>query len=172
MYNKFRKQIGSCGGLQVMEKRDILKKIAPCSLMCHTCSGYNDGVICESAKTLLKYLEGMKEFYRKHMPDAVESYNTFEEVLRMYSDAPCSGCRSTEHNGCSIEGCFLLECTKNHDVNFCGDCDEFPCKKTLKLFEQEVYKQWLEGNQQIRDYGIEVFWENNSKKPHYESYGK
>ncbi len=155
-----------------MEKRDILKKIAPCSLMCHTCSGYNDGVIYESAKTLLKYLEGMKEFYRKHMPDAVESYNTFEEVLRMYSDAPCSGCRSTEHNGCSIEGCFLLECTKNHDVNFCGDCDEFPCKKTLKLFEQEVYKQWLEGNQQIRDYGIEVFWENNSKKPHYESYGK
>ena len=46
-----------------MEKSEIIKKVAPCSLMCHTCSAYNDGVICVSAKTLLKYLEGIKEFY-------------------------------------------------------------------------------------------------------------
>ena len=57
----------------MMDNSDILKKVAPCSLMCHTCSGYKDGVICESAKTLLKYLEGIKEFYGKHLPDAVES---------------------------------------------------------------------------------------------------
>ena len=155
-----------------MEKSEILKKVATCSLMCHTCSGYHDGIICESAKTLLKYLESIKEFYENHIPDAVESYSNFEEILCMYSAAPCSGCRSTEHHGCSIEGCFLLECTKNHDVDFCGECDEFPCKKTMDLFEKEVYNQWLEGNQQIRDYGIESFWENNSENPHYKPYKK
>lgn len=56
-----------------MDKSEIIKKVAPCSLMCHTCSAYNDGIICASAKTLLKYLEGIKEFYEVHMPDAVES---------------------------------------------------------------------------------------------------
>lgn len=141
-----------------MDKSEIIKKVAPCSLMCHTCSAYNDGIICASAKTLLKYLEGIKEFYEVHMPDAVESYNNFEGVLSIYAGASCSGCRSTEHNGCSIEGCFLLECTKNHGVDFCGECNEFPCKKTQGIFEEIVYRQWLEGNQQIREYGIETFW--------------
>ena len=66
------------GGVQKMAKSEIIKRVAPCSLMCHTCSAYNDGVICVSAKTLLKYLEGIKEFYEIHMPDAVEGYNNFE----------------------------------------------------------------------------------------------
>lgn len=153
-----------------MKRSELLERVAPCSLMCHTCSGYHNGIICESSKTLLKYLEGIKEFYEKHIPDAVESYNNFEGVLRMYSDAPCSGCRSTKHNKCSIEGCFLPECTKNHSVDFCGECKEFPCQKVHKLFEEVVYRQWLVGNQQIRDYGIEYFWEKNFENPHYKPY--
>lgn len=153
-----------------MEKNEILNKVAPCSLMCHTCSAYKNGVICESSKTLLKYLDGIKEFYEKHIPDAVKDYNAFERVLGMYSAAPCLGCRSTKHHKCSIKGCFLLECTKKHGVDFCGECKEFPCKKTRELFEEEVYRQWLNGNQQIHDKGIEFFWENNSKNPHYRPY--
>ena len=35
------------------------------------------------------------------MPDDVESYNNFEGVLSIYAGASCSGCRSTEHNGCT-----------------------------------------------------------------------
>ena len=155
-----------------MERNEIKKKVAPCSLMCHTCSAYCNGVICEYSKILLKYLDGMKEFYEKHIPDTVENYRNFEEVLHMYSAGRCSGCRSTEHNRCSIKGCFLLECTKNHDIDFCGECDEFPCKKTEELFEEQVYMQWLKGNQQIREHGIEFFWENNSGNPHYKTYKK
>ena len=153
-----------------MERDEILRRVAPCSLMCHTCSGYNNGVICESSKTLLKYLEGIKEFYEKHIPDAVESYNNFEGVLGMFGNAPCSGCRSTEHNGCSIKGCFLLECTKEHGVDFCGECNEFPCGKTKELFEKVVYEQWLDGSRQIHDNGIESFWESNCGNPHYKAY--
>ena len=61
-----------------MERNEILTKIAPCSLMCYTCSAYKQGVICKSSQTLLNYLNGIKEFYQKHMPDAVESYSNFE----------------------------------------------------------------------------------------------
>lgn len=155
-----------------MERRELLEKVAPCSLMCHTCSAYCKGIICESSKNLLKYLEGIKEFYEKHIPDAVESYSNFEGLLRMYGEGDCQGCRSKNHNGCSIEGCFLFECTKEHAVDFCGECEEFPCEKVHKLFEDTVYNQWLEGNQQIKDCGIEYFWKKNSENPHYGPYKK
>lgn len=155
-----------------MDKNLILQKVAPCSLMCHTCSAFSKGVICESAKTLSKYLDGMKEFYQKHMPDAVQSYTEFQKVLGFYSAGPCRGCRSKEHNRCSIQGCFLLECTKEHGIDFCGECAKFPCGKTESLFETEVYNQWLHGNQQIKEKGIEEFWKENSQKPHYEAYKK
>ena len=153
-----------------MDKTIILQKVAPCSLMCHTCSAYGEGVICESATTLSQYLDGMKEFMQKHMPDAVDRYAEFEKILGFYSAGPCGGCRSKKNNRCSINGCFLLNCTKEHGVDFCGECVEFPCGKTGTLFEAEVYKQWLSGNQEIREKGIEAFWEGNSKKPHYRAY--
>ncbi len=53
-----------------MERSELLERVAPCSLMCHTCSGCHNGIICESSKTLLKYLEGIKEFYYKIINDA------------------------------------------------------------------------------------------------------
>lgn len=157
---------------QNMNRDDILKKVAPCSLMCHTCSACADGVIRRSSETLLRYLDGIKDFYRKHIPDAVDSYSNFEGVLAMYSGGPCPGCRAGEHNGCSIAGCFLPECTKEHGVDFCGECREFPCQKTKDLFEEDVYGQWLQGGREIRDNGIEAFWESHSEDPHYRPYKK
>lgn len=153
-----------------MEKREILERVAPCSLMCHTCAAYEKGVICESAKILLKYLRGVKEFHKKHIPHEVENYKIFEEVLTRFSLGSCSGCRQGKNNQCSIEGCFILDCTKEHNVDFCGECVEFPCGKTSEIFEDEVYEQWLGGNQQIKNNGIEYFWKNNCEKPHYEAY--
>lgn len=138
--------------------------------MCHTCSAYNKGEICEHAGELLKYLDGMNEFYQKHIPTAVEGYVNFEAVLKEYSMGSCAGCRSEEHNECSIAGCFILECAREHQVDFCGVCREFPCTKTEKLFEREVYGQWLAGNQQIKENGIESFWESNCGTPHYKAY--
>lgn len=155
-----------------MKKDEILQKVAPCSLMCYTCLAYNKGIVCETSNTLLKYLDGVLEFYERHIPDAVENYSNFEKVLNRYCAASCFGCRSTEHNGCSIQGCFLLECTKDHEISFCGECKEFPCQKIEGLFEEEVQRQWLHGNQQIRDYGIEFFWNNNYENSHYKWYKK
>lgn len=38
--------------VKLMERNEILEKVAPCTLMCHTCSAYCNGIICESSKTL------------------------------------------------------------------------------------------------------------------------
>lgn len=156
----------------MVDRNELLKKVAPCSLMCHTCSAYVDGIICDSSKTLLHYLSGMREFYEKHIPDAAENYERFEKLLKRYGSGPCAGCRSSEHNGCSIEGCFLLECTKTHHVDFCGECKEFPCDRTRIIFEDEVYEKWLNGNRQIKEHGILYYWETNCITPHYEAYKK
>lgn len=155
-----------------MDKKQLLEKIAPCSLMCHTCTAYKKGVICNSATTLLRYLDGIECFYKKHMPDAVESYKNFENILNKYSRGFCSGCRNGEHKGCCISGCFLIECTNEHNVDFCGECTCFPCDKAKDIFEDEVYNQWIEGNTYIKENGIEAFWEANREKPHYKAYKK
>ena len=72
----------------------------------------------------------------------------------------------------AAQNIMVLKRRKNHGVDFCGECNEFPCKKAQGIFEEIVYRQWLEGNQQIREYGIEAFWKNNSENPHYRPYKK
>lgn len=153
-----------------MEREELLKRIAPCSLMCHTCSGYEDGVICKKSRELLHSLREIKEFYQKHLPDKAEIYSSFEGVLAEFGNGKCGGCRDAEHNTCSIEGCFILECTREKGIDFCGECKEFPCEKTKPLFEDEVYKQWLNGGTLIKEKGIVEFWSENCEKPHYDAY--
>lgn len=155
-----------------MDREEILSRVAPCVLLCHTCSAFSEGVICTCSKTLLHYLDGLKGFYRRHLPDAVAAYSAFEEVLARYAAGPCPGCRSGGRSGCCISGCFLPECCKSHGVDFCGECSAFPCEKAASLFEGEVYAQWLDGGKQIGEKGAEAFWEENSQKPHYRPYGK
>ncbi|MDS0528361.1 hypothetical protein NNC19_21980 [Clostridium sp. SHJSY1] len=61
-----------------MKKKELLEKIAPCSLMCHTCSAHEHGVISETAKQLLKYTEGMCGFYEKHSPNELKGFKVFQ----------------------------------------------------------------------------------------------
>ena len=153
-----------------MEKEEILKRVAPCSLMCHTCAAYEEGVICSSSRQLLKYMEGMNEFLQKHAPHALDKHQNLEDELMKYARGKCPGCRDDRDCACSISGCYIPECTKRHEVDFCGECVEFPCNGIQEVFEPEVYHQWLRGNTEIRDCGIESYWENNKEKPHYIAY--
>lgn len=155
-----------------MKKEEILKQIAPCSLMCHTCAAYENGVICASSRQLLKYMDGMGEFFRKHAPHALDNHQNLEDELKKYAQGKCPGCRNNRDCTCSISGCYIPECTKQHKVDFCGECEEFPCNAMTKVFEAEVYNQWLSGNKEIKDRGIETYWENNKEKPHYIVYKK
>ena len=155
---------------EFVKREELLEKIAPCSLICHTCCAYEYGIISQSAKQLSKYMEGLCEFYEKHSQNEVERFQIFEEELSKYSKSKCSGCRNRQHHGCSIKGCFILECTKEHSVDYCGECNEFPCDKTQEIFEEEVHMQWFEGNQTIKECGIEAFWKKSCERPHYKAY--
>lgn len=154
----------------VLKKEEIIEKIAPCSLLCYTCTAFEQGVISELSKKLLNYLEGVNEFYEKHSPHETEHFNIFTQELEKYSNGKCFGCRNKKNHTCSIQGCFIFECVKKHTVDFCGECKEFPCDKTKIIFENEVYLQWLKGNEEIKSIGIEEFWKKRHIQSHYSSY--
>ena len=72
----------------------------------------------------------------------------------------------------ALKGVFYLSVQRTMALIFVESAMSFHVKKTQGLFEEIVYRQWLEGNQQIREYGIEAFWKNNSEHPHYKPYKK
>ncbi len=42
----------------------------------------------------------------------------------------CPGCRANK--GCVLHAdCATYECVTRRDLNFCGDCAEFPCRKLM-----------------------------------------
>ena len=150
----------------------ILKEIAPCSMFCRTCTGCKYGEISKHSKELLRLLEGHKEFLNKNLTQEyrhkLEEYIIFEKQLKKYANPKCNGCRTGGTNGCSIKNCFINECVKKQNINFCAECSLFPCDKVnKKIFKENVIKKWYEGNIKIKKIGIEEYYKENKDIPHY-----
>lgn len=92
---------------------DNFQMTAPCGLDCFNC-----------------------HFYLAHEDN--EAMSKVEEMSRQYNIPVeimlCNGCRA--HNGQiplqkhvfgEAHRCAAYECSKGKGLNFCGDCDEFPC---------------------------------------------
>lgn len=155
----------------------ILNDVAPCSLFCKTCTACKTGDISYHAQELLRLLEGHEEFLDKNLSSnyrhKLEEYQTFAKQLKKYANPKCAGCRSGGCQGCSIKGCLILSCTKEHGVNFCGECPEFPCNKVNdKIYKPNVIKKWLDNNRIIKEKGINSYYEEFKDVPHYIEYKK
>lgn len=158
-------------------KSEILNAIAPCSMFCSTCTGCQYGQISYHAKELLKLLEGHEEFLDKNLKEGyrhkLEDFRIFSKKLKKYANPKCSGCRNGRVNGCSIKNCIIPACTKEHQVNFCGECQEFPCDKVnTSIYKKTTIEKWLKGNKKIQEDGIEEYYQNNKDTPHYINYSK
>lgn len=157
-----------------MKREELRDQIEPCSLLCYTCSAYEKGVIRTLSKELLHYPQGLAEFYQRHLPKEEQDYaQRFLQVraeLSRYTTPKCKGCRKGGRDGCGISNGLIPACAKAHWVDDCGECEAFPCEKTKELFEREVYEQWRRGNEWIREWGIEKYWEYCSNQSHYRAY--
>ena len=156
---------------------EILSSVAPCSMFCSTCTGYKNGEISFHAQELLKLLNGYKEFLEKNLKDEykykLDEFITFEKSLKKYDYPKCGGCRNGGATGCSIKGCFISKCTKEHKVNYCGECDLFPCGKVNnKVFKDTVIKKWYDGSMRIQEIGISSYYEEKKNTSHYTSFKK
>ena len=58
-------------------------------------------------------------------------------------------------------------------VLFCAQCSEFPCDKVNEsVYKKSTIKKWLDGNNEIKKYGIDAYYQRNRNRPHYIDYVK
>jgi hypothetical protein len=162
-----------------MEKSKLLDFIAPCSLLCYSCMSFKDGPSPEGAKNVYKYSDGWGEFWSALLPeDKREEWNiwfkSFQNTLRYLGGASCPGCRnsppSNKDGGCGcLEGCVIPACVKERGVDFCAECNEFPCQKAKDFFatHNSTGEDWENGSSRIKEIGVEAYFDEKKNVSHY-----
>lgn len=98
----------------VLERSYMEEKITLCGDNCTECPRYN-------ARSEEELRNAAELWYKVGWRDKVVSN---EEIA-------CTGCFS--HKLCTYG---LLECTRNHNVEKCNQCEEFPCKKIQDMLKR------------------------------------
>ena len=86
---------------------------APCGLDCFNCGIHEDNLTNDFAQMI------------------------HEKVGVPKDQIPCKGCRQQEGNHFHIppDGCATLNCVKEKGVDFCCNCDDFPCSLLAPIAE-------------------------------------
>jgi hypothetical protein len=147
-----------------MKYDDILETLAPCGLNCGTCQAYSKGDIRKHAselKRLLGSFDTYAERFSKFLP-IFKNYPGFKELLNQFSEANCKGCRQGD---CKYPNCGVAACYKQKGVDFCFQCDEFPCQKSN--FDQNLKQRWVAMNLRMNEIGVEEYFEEIRNVPRY-----
>ena len=150
---------------QKMEK--IKASLAPCGLSCETCFAHVDGDIRKHSMKLKEKLGNFgvyaKRFETLIGDPAFETYPQFKEMLDYLASGNCTGCRNEQ---CRLfKNCGVRPCHQEKGVDFCFQCDEFPCDHTH--FDEHLYERWVKLNEIIQKTGIEAFYEKSRTRPRY-----
>ena len=142
----------------MIDLRKEYKYISRCGkYYCAFCD-YHKGTIVEASKNLLFFAE--KYGSLRLIVDS-NSACDFDEFLKGLSwiashDKPCRGCRFG--GGWSWwSDCPVRDCTIQKSIDFCYQCEDFPCQrlKTEPLLERK--KAIIETNKQIKTLGIKEY---------------
>lgn len=147
-----------------MEYEEVLKQLAPCGLDCGRCADYENGEIKHLSSSLIRLL-GSYERVAKMKAEArplFNNYAQFEDILTAFSRASCSGCRG-ENVQCFII-CAAKTCHKEKGVDFCFQCDEYPCEKQ---FSSRLRERWRERNDRMKDLGVVQFYCEQKENSRY-----
>lgn len=140
-----------------MTNEEIKGSIAPCGLCCETCFAHVDGDIRKYALKLKEKLGNFRvnaERFETILDNPIfAKYPVFKEVLDYFASENCRGCRNEQ---CKLfKNCGIRPCHQKKQLDFCYQCDEFPCDKTN--FDPGLYKGWVRINEIIRAKGIEEY---------------
>jgi len=126
-----------------MSYNNILNNLGPCGLNCSKCFAFKNGSIKQLSSELEENL-GDFDVYAKRFVDLLheplfKKNPDFKEMLNHFSNVECKGCRKDE---CKLfTACKVKQCSKDHSVDFCFECNEFPCSK--HGFDEHLEKRWL-----------------------------
>ncbi|KPK96239.1 hypothetical protein AMJ80_01070 [bacterium SM23_31] len=84
---------------------------APCGIYCPNCEVYVENISDETV-----------EFLAKHMP-----------INKM--KVACKGCRVEKGSQMLFSSCSVFDCAKGKEIEFCFECDDFPCEKLQPVAE-------------------------------------
>ena len=143
---------------------DIVRELAPCGLNCRKCMGFEEGDIRATSlhlQQLLGAFDGYAERFSAFLP-VFKNYPAFKELLAHLTQGDCRGCRAGD---CKFPNCGILACSQVKGVDFCGQCDEFPCDKPG--FDANLRKRWIKMNTRIKEVGPEAYYEETKDSPRY-----
>ena len=148
-----------------MEYKEILNFLAPCGLSCRKCMANSEGDIKKSSAALKRQLGNFDKYaerFSSFIP-VFKNYPVFKEMLDFFITADCRGCRQGD---CKYPHCGVAACFKEKKMDFCFQCDEFPCEKTN--FDPDLKKRWLKMNMRMKEVGVEKYFEETKNKCRYE----
>lgn len=147
-----------------MEYEDVLRHLSPCGLDCVRCADFQPGRIRQLA---LELRDLLGNYYRVAKLKAAHNsvfgqYPSFADILSQLSNASCGGCRSDDVR-CPIS-CGVKTCHKEKGVDFCFQCEEFPCNPPM---ESALKERWKNRNDRMLEIGVVPFYEEQVKLPRY-----
>jgi hypothetical protein len=147
-----------------MEYQEILDDLAPCGLSCRKCFAHSEGDIAMLSTQLQERL-GSFDIYAKRFSaflPAFEDYPAFQKLLAYLAEGQCDGCRK---GTCLWPDCGVATCYADKGVDFCFQCDEFPCDRTN--FDPHLERRWLQMQKQMKEVGVEAYHEETKDLPRY-----
>jgi hypothetical protein len=146
---------------------DFINKFGPCGLLCEKCFAFNRGSIKLRAEQLKNNLGEFDNYAKRFVSlldePAFEKYPDFKEFLQLLTSGNCQGCRKQE---CHLfKGCKVRECYKTKGLDYCYQCNDFPCNHTG--FDDNLNHRWLKINHKIREIGLEAYYDEIKDKPRY-----
>jgi hypothetical protein len=147
--------------------KKILKALGPCGLNCEKCFANASGGIKYHSKKL-KELLGNFDIYAERFITLLDEpkfrhYPVFKLMLDYFANVNCQGCRA---ESCMLfQNCGVKDCYKVKGVDFCFQCNEFPCVKTN--FDDHLKQRWIKINQRMLEAGVETYYKEIKDKPRY-----
>lgn len=147
-----------------MEYEDILDDLAPCGLSCRKCFANSGGHIATLSTQLQERLGSFDVYAERSSAflPAFEEYPSFKGLLAYLAQGQCEGCR---RGTCLYPNCGVTTCYQDKGVDFCFQCDEFPCERTN--FDAHLERRWVGMNERMGEIGVEASYEETRDQPRY-----
>lgn len=143
----------------------IKSRLAPCGLSCGKCLAYAGGPIQGLSAHLAEELGDNFGVYAERfegMNPVFKNYTAFRELLDFFTEGSCSGCRE---KGCLFKDCKVTGCVKEKGIDYCFQCDEFPCDR--HGMPDGLAERWQANNEKMRDIGIDAWFCGCKDNPRY-----
>ncbi len=148
-----------------MNYLDVVKRLAPCGLDCSRCASYANSEIQRLSRELKEQLGNFGRIARLRAEDepVYNNYPQFLEMLDVFIESNCSGCRG-DNDLCPIT-CRAKECVKEKGIDFCFQCDEYPCQEMLEGYLGKRFKRF---NDEMKEKGAVEYYIRQVQNPRYE----